>query len=96
MWWKLRLNINRRPRNILRIRWPRTISYGELWTKTGEGEIGQEESRRKLGWLRHTLTENDAHICKVLRWNLQGERKVERLRESAEGERGGMGYTVKH
>jgi hypothetical protein len=80
---KLQVFINRCLRTVLKIWWPRTITNEELWMKTGQVEIAHEIRKRKLGWMGHTLREDDKEICKrALYWNPIGRRKIGRPKET--------------
>ena len=74
---KLQTFINRCLRNIINIRWPDVISNIDLWDKTGQNPIEVEISKRKWGWIGHTLRKSSSNVTKqALDWNPQGKRKV--------------------
>jgi len=70
-------------RYILRIWWPNIISNEDLWKVTGQENIHLEIRKRKFRWIGHTLRKEDGEIPKTaLLWNLQGNRKRGRPRNS--------------
>jgi hypothetical protein len=75
--------INRWLRNILRIRWPETVTNKELRERTGQKPLDRQIKKRKWSWIGHTLrkpsgiTEKDA-----LDWNFQGKRRRGRLKKT--------------
>ena len=52
---ELREFINKSPRNILRMWWPRKISNKELRRQTEQRPIDQEIRQRAWGWIGHML-----------------------------------------
>jgi hypothetical protein len=52
---KLQTFVNRRLRNILRIWWPKTITYKELWKTTQQIPTDREIKIRKWKWIGRTL-----------------------------------------
>ena len=80
---KLQTFINRCLRNIINIRWPDVISNTDLWDKTGQSPIEVEISKRKWGWIGHTLRKSPSNVTKqALNWNPQGKRKVGRPKQT--------------
>ena len=80
---KLQTFINKCLRQIIKIRWPDTISNTELWRQTKQDPIAQQISRRKWRWIGHTLRKKPTDITRqALGWNPQGKRKVGRPRTS--------------
>ena len=60
---KLPVFIDKGPRNILWIWWPRKISNKELWRQTGQRPIEEEVRKRAWGWIGHTLRRPDGLTC---------------------------------
>ena len=80
---KIQTFVNRCARYILRIWWPNIISNKDLWKVTGQEDINLEISKRKFRWIGHTLRKEDGETPKALElWNLQGNRKRGRPRNS--------------
>ena len=80
---KIQTFVNICPRYILRIWWPNIISNKDLWKVTGQEDINLEIRKRKFRWIGHTLRKEDGEILKAaLLWNLQGNRKRGRPRNS--------------
>ena len=80
---KMQTFVNRCLRYILRIWWPNIISNKDLWKVTRQEDINVEIRKRNFRWLCHTLRKEDGEIPKsVLLWNLQGNRKRGRPRNS--------------
>jgi hypothetical protein len=52
---KLQVFINKRLRKILRIFWPDQIINNDLWKQMKQSRIDLQISKRKWGWLGHTL-----------------------------------------
>ena len=76
---KIQTFINRCLRQILKIRWPDTISNQDLWNQTNQDPINQQISRRKWKWIGHTMRKPINNITRqALQWNPQGKRKVGR------------------
>ncbi|XP_043922942.1 uncharacterized protein LOC122798228, partial [Protopterus annectens] len=72
---KLQTFTNSCLRNILRIRWPDTISNATLLERTNQLSIGEEVKRRRWRWIGHTLRKPANNITRqALRWNPQGKR----------------------
>jgi hypothetical protein len=73
---KLQIFVNRCLRNILRIRWPKTITNKELWETTQKIPADREIKIRKWNWIGHTLRkEQNNNTRQGLDWNPQGERR---------------------
>jgi hypothetical protein len=73
---KLQVFINKCLRQILRIRWPETITNKQLWDKTQQKSILQDIKRRKWRWIGHTWRKDPDDITRqALDWNPQGKRK---------------------
>jgi len=80
---KIQNFVNRCLRYILRIWWPNIISNKDLWNVTGQEDINVEIKERKFRWIDHTLRKDNGEIPKAaLLWNLQGNRKRGRPRNS--------------
>jgi len=63
--------------------WPEKIPNVELWQRGKQQPVGEQILRRKWGWIGHTLQKAPNSIAwQALRWNLQGERKRGRPRNS--------------
>jgi hypothetical protein len=95
---KLQVFVNRCLRRILNIHWPEVISNEELLRRAEETEISIQIKRRKWNWIGHTLRKgHDTIEGEVLDWNLQGQRKRGRpkqtLRRSVHSEALGEGKT---
>ena len=79
----LQVFINKCLRRILGIRWPDRIRNEELWRRTGQDPIQMDMTKRKWGWLGHTLRKPPPSVARhVIRWNPQGHRKRGRPRNS--------------
>ena len=69
---KLQVFVNTCLRQILRIRWPGTISNEELWRIKQQRPITDVIKERKWGWVGHTLRRNSTSIT-ILDWNHQAQ-----------------------
>ena len=97
---RLQTFINRCLRQILKIRWPQTISNNRLWEETNQTPITETISKRKWSWIGHTCRREADNITRqALEWNPQGRRRVGRPKEtwkrSIEREAKRAGYTIK-
>jgi len=80
---KLQVFINKCLRKILRIFWPDQITNKELWKLTKQSRIDFQISKRKWGWLGHTLRKMSKDIARqALEWNPQGKRGSGRPRNT--------------
>lgn len=80
---KLQIFINKCLRQILKIRWPLTISNRDLWQRTQQKTIAQEITERKWRWIGHTWRKDQENITRqALDWNPQGKRKRGRPRNT--------------
>ncbi|KAL8622673.1 hypothetical protein ACOMHN_009307 [Nucella lapillus] len=61
---KLQTFINRCLSNILNIRWPEVISNEDLWTRTKQTPIGEDISKRKWGWIGHTMRKPPSNVTR--------------------------------
>ena len=85
-------------RSIMGIHWPEVIRNKELWERAEQERIDTQISRRKWGWIGHTLRKPTSNITRhALRWNPQGKRSRGRPRNSwrrtVDDEVGKAGYT---
>lgn len=72
----LQVFINRCLRNILRVRWPDTVSNIDLWRRTKQQPIDITIKHRRWKWIGHTLRKPNSNITKqALEWNPQGKRR---------------------
>ena len=63
-------------RQILRIRWPDTVSNEELWRRTQQRPIPEAIKERKWRWVGHTLRRDLTSLTKqALDWNTQEKRR---------------------
>ena len=63
-------------RQILRIRWPDTISNEDLWRRTQHIPIPETIKERKWRWVGHTLRQYPTSITRqALDWNPQGKHR---------------------
>ena len=95
---KLQSFVNRCPRSIMGIHWPEVIRKEELWERADQERIDTQISRRRWGWIGHTLRKPTSNITRhALRWNPQGKRSRGRPRNSwrrtVDDEVGKAGYT---
>ena len=68
-------------RKIFRIHWPETISNKDLLQRAKEEPITDQITRRKWGWIGHTLRKDKNSITRqALKWNPQGKRHQGRPR----------------
>ena len=73
---KLQVFVNTCLRQILRIRWPDTISNEDLWRRTQHIPIPETIKERKWRWVGHTLRQYPTSITRqALDWNPQGKRR---------------------
>ena len=73
---KLQVFVNTCLRQILRIRWPNTISKEELWRRTQQRPIPEIIKERKRRWVGHNLLRDPTSITRhALDWNPQGTRR---------------------
>jgi hypothetical protein len=80
---KLQSFVNRCLWYIMKIWWPRVISNEKLWEMTRQINISKEITKRKFGWIGHTLHKDGSEPCKAaLQWNPQGTRGRGRPRNS--------------
>jgi len=80
---KLQTFVNKCLRNIMKIRWPETITNDLLWNHTNQLPIDREIRKRKWGWIGHTLRKPSANITRqALSWNPQGNWKVGRPKQT--------------
>ena len=64
-------------RQILRIKWPETISNEELWRRTQQRPIPEAINERKWRWVGHTLRRDPTSITRqALDWNPQGKHRT--------------------
>ena len=80
---KLQSFVNKCLRSIMGIHWPEVIRNEDLWAKTDQERIDIQITRRKWGWIGHTLRKPNSNVTRhALRWNPQGKRKQGRPRNS--------------
>ena len=67
--------INNCLRQIMKIRWPEKVSNKTLWERTSQNPVEEDITRRRWGWLGHTLRKPATNIThQALTWNPQGKR----------------------
>ena len=72
---KIQTFINSCLRQILKIRWPEKLSNKTLWERTNQSLVEEDITRRRWGWLGHTLRKPATNIThQALTWNPQGKR----------------------
>ncbi|VDP31199.1 unnamed protein product [Schistosoma margrebowiei] len=80
---KIQVFINSGLREILRIRWPDTISNNQLWERTIQIPAEEEIRKKRWKWIEHTLRKAlNCFTRQALTWNPQGQRKTERLKDT--------------
>ncbi|VDP41932.1 unnamed protein product [Schistosoma margrebowiei] len=73
---KIQVFINSCLREILRIRWPDTISNNVLWKRTNQISAEEEIRKKRWKWIGHTLRKAPNCVTRqALTWNPQGQRK---------------------
>ena len=72
---KIQTFINNCLRQIMKIRWPEKVSNKTLWERTSQNPVEEDITRRRWGWLGHTLRKPATNIThQALTWNPQGKR----------------------
>ena len=94
---KLNTFQNRCLRQILKIRWPNTISNENLHIRAGTKKLSDDVIERRWRWIGHVLRMDANSICSVaLTWKPEGKRKVGRpkttWRRTVETERTSLGW----
>ncbi|VDO95842.1 unnamed protein product [Schistosoma margrebowiei] len=73
---KIQVFINSCLREILRIRWPDTISNNVLWERTNQIPAEEEIRKKRWKWIGHTFKKAPGCVTRqALVWNPQGQRK---------------------
>ena len=86
-------------RQILKIRWPNTISNENLLLRAGTKKVSDNIMERRWRWLGHVLRMDTNRICSVaLTWKPEGKRRVGRpkttWRRTVEVERASLGWNT--
>ena len=63
-------------KRILRIRWPRTISYQQIQETTGVNRTSDEIRCRRWNWIGHIMRKNrEEHCVTALKWRPEWRRR---------------------